>query len=76
MSDVPMTVLSSEIAAGKGILVYTGDGTVVMRGNSTGANATCGACGVRLIEGMSLSDFRQTMMNAALRCPACTAVNA
>lgn len=75
MTDTPMSVVPEDQVATRGIINLTGEGTLVIRGPHAGSNATCGNCGARLIEGMPLAEFRKTILNAVIRCPACEAVN-
>lgn len=66
-----LTILSDSIAEHRGKLHFTGPGTVVIRGQK-GDDWVCGECGAVLAEkaaGLPL------MVNAAIKCNACTTYN-
>lgn len=55
----------------RSVLVYTGEGTVVMRGENTGFVYSCGGCDVPLIV-----DVRPgQIVNLVFKCSACGAFN-
>ncbi len=54
----------------RSVIVYTGEGTVVMKGPGN-AIMECGNCGVPLIEGVPVANIR----NIVFRCPSCGAFN-
>jgi uncharacterized Zn finger protein len=54
----------------RSVLVYTGEGTVVMRGPGN-VVMECGNCGVPLLEGVKVAQIQ----NLVFRCPSCGSFN-
>jgi len=54
----------------RSVLVYTGEGTVVMRGSGN-VTMECGNCGVPLLVGVKVAQFRDLVF----RCPNCDQYN-
>jgi predicted RNA-binding Zn-ribbon protein involved in translation (DUF1610 family) len=54
----------------RSVIIYTGEGTVVMRG---GGNVImeCGSCGARLVDGLKTAQLQ----GIVLKCPQCQAFN-
>lgn len=54
----------------RSVFIYTGEGTVVMRGDAN-VVMECGNCGVPLIDGVPVGNLRSIVF----RCPNCGAFN-
>lgn len=69
---VQMGVIPEPKPGTRSVMVYTGEGTVVMRGEGPG-NVTmeCGTCSAPLIVGMKTSQLR----NLVFKCKACGSFN-
>jgi hypothetical protein len=67
---VPLTVIPEPAEGTRAVLLYTGEGTIVMRGQAD-TLMTCGACGVPLIDGV----LRANIRDVVVKCPACGEFN-
>jgi len=53
------------------VFIYSGEGTVVMRGVETGLSMNCGKCSAPLVQGIP----RNRILGVVLKCKGCGAFN-
>ncbi len=71
MAKIPLRLIPEPEKDTRTVIVFTGKGTVVMRGEATGRDYVCGNCGATILAGIG----RGQVKNIVFKCNACGAFN-
>ncbi len=71
MAKIPLRLIPEPEEGTRSVIIFSGEGTVVMQGPATGRDYVCARCGSTILAGIP----RGQIQNMVFKCASCGAFN-